>query len=125
MFRIIKNRKKGECCAHGCKNATKTKDRFCAKHRHRWIKANDPVAYAYHSLKSNARRRGKDFDWPLEDFREFCRETGYVERTGKTSSSLSIDRIDHRKGYTKGNVQILTLGENGKKGHEEGTGTPF
>jgi len=78
-----------------------------------------PIAYCYNSLKSNAKRRGKDFDLTLEEFRIFCEETGYIDNKGKRKDSATIDRKDASKGYSLGNLQILSLEENSRKGAEE------
>lgn len=130
MFRIVPN-KKDRCCAHGCKNLKTKKDRFCGKHRHRFNKAVNPIRYTYNSLKSNARRRGHEFDLTIFEFERFCQETGYMELKGKLPGSASIDRMDCNKGYTYENIQILTLRQNSIKqnrvdyGNEQIDDLPF
>lgn len=119
MFKIVENKHPRLCCAYRCPNRRGSRDRFCSKHRHRYNKIMRPVAYAYHNLKANARRRGKHFDLSMEDFREFCKQTGYIDLKGKVKSAASIDRIDASKGYTIDNIQVLTLEENGRKGAKE------
>lgn len=119
-FRIVKNPKKGICQAHGCLNGSRPGgDRFCAKHRKRYLKNRDPERYTYQALRSNAKRRGKEFLITLKEFREWCKETKYMELKGRSKLKASIDRIDPSRGYEKGNLQILTLQENGRKGFEE------
>ena len=77
-------------------------------------------------LRSNAHRRGKDFTITKEDFKEFCEETNYLELKGRTKNSASIDRIDPSKGYIKGNLQVLTLGQNSaKRWKDEKNECPF
>lgn len=78
-----------------------------------------PESYTYSLLKSNAKRRGKEFTLTLEEFKTFCQETGYLQGKGKKKKSMSIDRIDHTKGYSIDNIQILSLSENGIKGNHE------
>ena len=118
MFRIVKNRIKGICCAHGC--LTKAiKDRFCTKHRKRYTREHDPAAYYFEILRSNAKRRKKDFILTLQEFRLFCASTGYLELKGKRPKSLTIDRRDHTKGYSFDNIQVLTLSQNVRKHFED------
>lgn len=118
MFKIIPSKKeKGLCVAYGCKSTHTQKDRFCSKHRHRQQKWKDPVKYCFNRKKNNARTRGVQWNLSLEEFREFCEEHKYLEKTGRTASSASIDRIDPSIGYTKENLQILSLSDNTKKMH--------
>lgn len=79
---------------------------------------------AYYTLKSNAKRRGKEFDLTPEQFEQFCRKTLYIGYKGRTGTALSIDRIDSSKGYTMDNIVVLTNRENGAKGFQEGN-APF
>lgn len=119
MFQIINSKPKDICVAHRCKNKKADRDRFCHKHRKRYQKETNPISYHYNMLRSNARRRGKEFTITKEDFAEFCEETNYLELKGKSKDSASIDRIDPSKGYIKGNLQILTLGQNSAKRWED------
>lgn len=44
-------------------------------------------------------------------------ENSYAKRLkGRTKKSASIDRIDPRKGYEIGSIQVLSLQENSSKG---------
>lgn len=119
MFKIAENKDSKLCKAYRCLKHRNPKDRFCSKHRHRFNKFNRPVAYAFQTLKSNALRRGKEFTLTLEEFREFCKKTNYIDNKGKTKDSATIDRINPTKGYSLDNIQILTLSENGYKGAYE------
>lgn len=118
MFRIVIHKVHGICQAHGCKSKA-VNDRFCSKHRKRYTKEKDPAAYFFEILRSNAKRRKKDFTLTLEEFRLFCTETGYLEAKGKKPKSLTIDRKDHTKGYSYDNIQVLTLTENVRKHFED------
>jgi hypothetical protein len=118
MFRVVKNRIKGTCCAHGCLTKA-TKDRFCSKHRKRYTREVDPAAYYFEILRSNAKRRKKEFTLKLHEFREFCESTSYLELKGERPKSLTIDRINHIKGYSFDNIQVLTLSENVRKHFED------
>lgn len=119
MFRIVSNKDKNLCKAHGCKNNRTKKDRFCSKHRHRYNKENNFVNYVFHIWKSNCRRRGKENTVSLEEFKKFCEETDYLSGKGRRSESMTIDRIDSSKGYSIENMQILSLSLNSSKGNSD------
>lgn len=116
---VSKNKPKHLCCAYRCKCAKAHKKKFCAKHHAVSQKQNNLAGYTYNLLKQNAKRRKKVFTITLQDFKDFCNETGYLETKGKTKFKSSIDRKDHTKGYEKGNLQILSLSENSKKRFED------
>jgi len=80
------------------------------QYRHKY-----PFKYAYQTLKSNAKKRGKEFTITLHEFILFCHETNYIGYKGRRGSCLSVDRIDQNKGYTIDNIQTLTVSENSKK----------
>lgn len=119
MFKIATNKDKNLCQAYRCGNKHTLKDRFCSKHRKRYEKENNFLAYTFNSLKSNAKRRGKDFSLTIEEFKLFCAETNYLALKGRMASSASIDRIRPGEGYHKDNIQILSLSNNSKKGTAE------
>lgn len=119
MFVIAKNKKDGICPAYRRKNKIAPKKRFCHRHHAQHQKETNPVGYFYSHLKQNAKRRGKEFKLTLEEFKQFCEETNYIELKGKTAKSASIDRIDPTKGYEIGNIQILSLSDNSKKMHQD------
>lgn len=111
--------------AHGCLKPRDGTKRFCPRHRHRYDKANRPIYYTYQILRNNAKKRGKEFSITLDEFREFCIETGYMQLKGRMATSATIDRIDPTKGYEKGNIRILSNEANGRKGATEDKNCPF
>jgi len=78
-------------------------------------KASNPVRVAYTSLKYHAKERGKEFSLTLEQFKEFCIKSNYLNCKGIEKHSYHIDRIDETKGYEIGNVQLLTNVQNVRK----------
>lgn len=108
-----------KCKTKYCRNKRAGSGLSCSKCLKRNHKAKDPEAYFYNLLKSNAKRRKKYFDLTLQQFRDFCKETNYIELKGKTAKSASIDRKIMDRGYTFGNLQILSLSANTTKRNEE------
>jgi len=108
-----------KCKTKYCRNQAANSYNYCHKCRSRKLKQTNPTAYYFNALRNNARRRGKQFEITLEQFREFCTSQEFNPGSGRKKSSLTIDRIDARKGYCIDNIQILTLSENSRKGNEE------
>lgn len=103
-------------CKHlNCKKPVKT-SKLCSKHYLQEWRKNNPLKYAYSNLKSSAKKRNHEFAISFEYFCKFAIETDYIGQKGKKSTSYSIDRIKNELGYIEGNLQILTLSENSKKG---------
>lgn len=96
--------------------------RVCSSCNIENYKANNPIKYAYFTLRNNAKRRGKEFNITFEYFKKFCKKHEYIQKKGITKTGLHIDRIKEDKGYIKGNLQVLTNSENVKKirRHEAG-----
>ena len=99
-----------------CKKTHYRKDRnLCFKCKHEREKKRDPYGYHYRNLRSNAKRRGIGFSLTLDQFKEFCIRTEYLNGVGRSSESLTIDRIRSYEGYHKDNIQVLTNGDNVRK----------
>jgi len=123
----IKKEQGRYCCAYACFNKpVRKKGGLCHKHYARKLKGRDPVYDRYNNFKTNALKRGKEFQITLKQFRDFCKETGYILTKGKRGQNATIDRIDNTLGYTIDNIQILTLRANVKKYHHYDTAdVPF
>lgn len=119
MFKIIQTKDPKLCQAYRCKNLRSKKDRFCPRHRSRYYKETNPVGYTFNLRKQRAKERGHAWELTLEEFREFCIRTGYLDKKGKTATSASIDRIDPSRGYALDNIRLLSLSDNSKKQHNE------
>lgn len=72
---------------------------------------------AWQHLKDNSKRRNIFFDLTFEQFQEFCYETDYIKKVGKSSLSYSVDRIIEELGYTAGNIQAIPIRDNTLKEH--------
>jgi hypothetical protein len=110
------------CCVKGCRSRINTNPRshsgrFCRRCRDRRYRISNPISYAWDKLKWSAKHRKISFKLTKDFFKKFCLGTGYADLKGKTAESLSIDRVDSTKGYEPGNIQILTLADNGRKSH--------
>lgn len=106
---------KGECSVVGCKS--KARGKFCPHHKCQHYRLKDPILYSYNNKKNRAKERGIYFDLTIEEFREFCYETEYISKSGKTAGSYDVDRIIEgvTPGYTRSNIQILEKIANIKK----------
>lgn len=78
-----------------------------------------PDKFLYSNVKRRAKKLGIDFTIDLEDvwIPEYCPVLGVkLERNfghyGGQACSPSLDRINPLKGYTKGNVQVISMKAN-------------
>lgn len=101
------------CKTSYCKH--KTNGGYCGSCNTRRKRERNPVRYAYDTLKSNSKRRGKYFELSFEEFKQFAIETNYIAGKGRSRTSYSIDRRDNTMGYFIGNIRIMTHGENSRK----------
>ena len=77
---------------------------------------------AFARLKDKAKQR-KSERWPdgipvtitLAAFTIFATKSKYLTQKGNEAGSLTIDRIDHTKGYVPGNLRAITRMENVEK----------
>lgn len=87
----------------------------CPKCFSRRYRANHPVHYAFEAIKDSAKKRDIDFSLTIEQFAQWCEETGYADTKGVARLKFHCDRIDHRKGYSIDNIQLLSEAENIRK----------
>ena len=122
MFHTSESKKKAGkyCCAYACTNKPiYKKGGLCHKHYARKRRIEDPIYSRYNQFKGNAKKRNKAFSITITQFREFCKQTGYLIDKGKRGKNATIDRIDNSKGYHINNIQLLTLRENIHKYYDE------
>ena len=77
------------------------------------------VRYAISRIKSKAKKQGIPFNIEICDIEQpvYCSVLGiklnyHSEGTGYKPDTASIDRIDPKKGYTKGNVRVISARAN-------------
>jgi hypothetical protein len=114
----------GKCTTKWCRNPKAKNDRgyplpYCWKCKSRRLKEHYPATYTRNLMKQVAKRRGISFSITLAQWKEFCARTGYLEKRGRKPDSLSIDRIDHRKGYHIDNIRAIPSFLNSWQGHTE------
>ncbi len=113
------------CCAYACRNKPICKKGgLCHKHYARLLKERDPVSVRYNQFKSRALQRGKKFGVTLDQFRNFCKRTGYLSK-GMRGQNATIDRRCNLHGYYIWNMQILSLKHNASKGTGPSADCPF
>lgn len=103
-----------ECSTKGCKKKALKNRTICSACKQRKWREKHPIKAAYYDLKTNARRRGKEFNLTLEEFTKFCIDTGYDEKRGRFADCLSIDRKRPEEGYSLDNIRAITVSENVK-----------
>jgi hypothetical protein len=113
----------GRCVSWRCRRRAEVGKSRCPTCRSRLYRINHDDRYAYSNLRASARKRGIGFDLTFEEFREFCRETGYLESRGKDPTSLTIDRRKTDLPYCKGNIRIMNYHDNTSHRFEE-VGSP-
>ena len=105
-----------KCCAYACNNKPIAKKRgLCHKHYARLIRFRDPIYARFNQWKSSAIKRGKEFFVTLDQFRNFCKRTGYLSK-GQRGQNATIDRRCNAHGYYIWNIQLLTNKQNASKG---------
>jgi len=113
----IKKEKGVKCCAYGCSNKPAEKlGGLCYKHYQRQRRILDPVGVRYSQFKINALKRGKVFEITLDEFRHWCKITGYCIVKGRRGKAATIDRRCNVHGYFIWNIQLMTLSRNASKG---------
>lgn len=101
-----------KCSTKYCRKPAATQKTKCHACRKAEWKKNNPIRAAYCNLRTNAKRRGKEFTITFEEFEKWCEETQYMFGKGRTATSYTIDRIDPERGYSIDNIRVLTNSEN-------------
>lgn len=109
------------CCQTMFKKTSKTVT-LCNECNSKRVKSQPIQNKIWHRAKGRAKRQGIEFDIEPADIiiPKFCPILGIElkENKGKPGAyrdSISIDKIDPTKGYTKGNIQVISQLANGMK----------
>jgi len=100
------------------RKARKGKSQCHCCNKRLWRQRN-PYKAAFAMCKAKARQR-RSKQWPegipweitFAAFYIFARRTNYLTRKGNEAGSITIDRIDPRKGYVPSNLRAVTRREN-------------
>lgn len=93
--------------------------------------SDEHIARKFIRLKENASHRGLEFNLSLEDVRDLMRTThcgysGVAFDNTSTPSKRTVDRVNCKRGYVKGNVLACTFAMNCYKNELlEMVGAPF
>jgi hypothetical protein len=77
-------------------------------------KRKKPMLYALRCIRNRATKKGLEFTLTIDDVitPEYCPVLGlkleHTNTRGGSISSPSIDRVDNTKGYTPGNIQVIS-----------------
>lgn len=110
-------------CINSTRDSSENKQRcrnyYVAKGRElaRLSKERNIQGYLYNSAKVRAKQKGEEFTIELDDIQvpSKCPILGIpleYHRGKKQDNSYSLDRIDSRLGYVKGNVWVISLRAN-------------
>lgn len=94
--------------------------REAVKRRMNTKRKRNPEWYLWDKAKRRAVKQGLEFNLELEDvvIPLYCPVLGYLLKplSGDPRTSPSLDRIDNKKGYIKGNVAVISHRANTLKG---------
>lgn len=100
------------------------KRRAYSKEYERKRRKNNPEHYLWRSAKQRARKKGLDFDIEVSDIiiPQYCPLLNIPiihmvgQGTHRNPNAASLDRIDNRFGYVKGNILVVSWRANFIKG---------
>lgn len=101
-----------KCATKYCRRKAAPKRTLCHRCRNKRYRESNKIVYVFNVLKSNAKRRAKEFTLTIDEFKTFCNNTGYLDNKGTSAHSLTIDRIDNTRGYSFDNIRAVSLTEN-------------
>jgi hypothetical protein len=104
-------------CSPYCLKETeigRTKSRSC---RERIYRRRNPTQSALSKIRWRAKRDGIIFKLSQSYWEEFCETTGYLKLRGREKDKMSVDRKINSLGYVDGNLQMLSVGDNARKGN--------
>ena len=121
FFELKKTPGPGFCVVKGCRHEGHAK-KFSLCHSHyqyRWRMLNRKQS-AYATLRDHARQRGIEFNLSYDYFLGLTDAYAFFDLSAESFDLCpSIDRIDATKGYCQGNLRIVTVSQNSRKGQRE------
>ena len=90
-----------------CNNKEAAKGRsICETCKSRnWVNKN-PYRATWHWIKESAKKRNLPFTLDFNWFKTLCDNTGYIQKRGRLTDQLTIERINPDYGYHHHNVMI-------------------
>src|ERR1044072_987878 len=104
------------------RNETPSERRQRWKRERKAKKRKNPFLYWSGINRPNANRRaiknntGKFWYVSFEHYVWICDTTGYLALKGRGKYDASLDCIEDEKGYVDGNIRVITVSDNSKKG---------
>lgn len=119
--RVIRPEGKSEelCATRFCRNKHEERSPFCSRCAKKRWRAAHPVESALNGIRDRAKKKKLEFALTLEQFTQFCKDTGYLNGKGNHMGDLNVHRRDHLKGYTIENIEPLEAIENRIQGNWE------
>lgn len=120
-LKIKRQRKQypAKCSHRGCWRKVRRSEHSdkCYKHRIAAFREKHPLKYSFGNLRKRAKQRGVPFHLTFEQYEAFAVRTDYAKLKGKSSLSLSVDRIENSLGYWPWNLSAISLRENSRKNY--------
>lgn len=126
QFKFKQVKRAGRCPVLFCRRESRPASRggpymhrLCSMHAKQLSRLRDPAKALFYEMRSNAKRRGKEWSLTLEQFRSIVAQQDYLDNRGCTKHCLHLDRKKNHLGYHFDNIQIITCSENVAKGNAE------
>lgn len=121
LFQFAEFKAPGACPVKFCQNLSAGyKGKLCHKHLQQLWRHRHPLKAKFHNLRSKARARGIAFCLSYEHFKQLVEEGGHdISSQDRHGDTISVDRVNPSLPYADGNVQLITVSENVRKGNRE------
>lgn len=116
--------KRGCCDVKYCRGrlgpaATLKGNKTCSKCAMRQWRANNILPKILADIRQRAKRKGTPFSLTLGYMLSLDGMEDYMQKRGRASCALHLDRKETSKGYVEGNVFVITAASNIAKGNKE------
>lgn len=115
------------CSVNYCTRKPAPKSRLCYRCQRKQKIERNPYRYWFGVNRRNANRRakkngtGKFWNVSFDHYVWICDTTGYLVLKGRKKNQASLDCIKDDLGYIDGNIRVITVGDNSKKGKKHVT----